>query len=481
MAPRVAVVGGGVAGLTAAHRLRRELGADAEIVLVEQTSRLGGKLRTVELAGRPYDLGAEAFLARRPEVLDLAEELGVRTEVVHPAGAAATVRAGGRTQRLPGGTVMGVPAEADSVAGVLSEAGIDAVRAETDMPPIELGGADISVGDLLRARVGDEVVDRLVEPLLGGVYAGDANRLGLRATIPALAKALDDGAGWITAAARSALPVPKPGAPQSVFGAFQSGYRELLDRLLIAADAEVRLGLPVRALARTGSGWRLEIGSAPAPEHLDVDAVVLAVPAPAARKLLQDPVPGASAKLAEVELASMVVVGLALPPGTEVPEHGGKPASGTLIARGERHSGGTPFTAKAFTYSSTKWAHLRGAGGEVLVRGSVGRFGETEDLRLDDEELLRRVRADLAELTGITAEPVDSTVLRWGGGLPQYGPGHLDLVADVEREVAGVPGLAIAGAALHGVGVPACVATGEAAATSITRDLLQAGPREVGR
>lgn len=475
MAGRVAVVGGGVAGLAAAHRLRRELGAEAEIVLVEQTSRLGGKLRTVELAGRPYDLGAEAFLARRPEVLNLAEELGVRTDVVHPAGAVATVRAGGRTQRLPGGTVMGVPAEADSVAGVLSGAGIAAVRAEADMPPIELGGADISVGDLLRARVGDEVVDRLVEPLLGGVYAGDANRLGLRATVPALAKALDDGAGWITAAARAALPTPIPGAPQPVFGAFRDGYRELLDRLLIAADVEARLGLPVRALVRTGEGWRLEIGSAPAPEHLDVDAVVLAVPAPAARKLLQGPVPAAAAKLAEVELASMVVVGLALPPGTQPPEHDGTPASGALIARGERHSGGTPFTAKAFTFSSNKWPHLRGSGEEVLLRGSVGRFGETEDLRLDDEELLRRVRADLAELTGITAEPVDSAVLRWGGGLPQYGVGHLDLVADVEREVAGVPGLAIAGAALHGVGVPACVATGEAAATSITRDLVQPG------
>ncbi|RRO14799.1 protoporphyrinogen oxidase [Saccharopolyspora rhizosphaerae] len=480
MAARVAVVGGGVSGLTAAHRLRRELGADAEIVLVEQTSRLGGKLRTVELAGRPFDLGAEAFLARRPEVLGLAEELGVRGEVVHPAGATATIRAGGRTQRLPAGTVMGVPAEADSVAAVLSEAGTAAVRAEAELPPVELAGADVSVGGLLRERVGDEVVDRLVEPLLGGVYAGDANRLGLRATIPALAKALDDGAGWITAAARAALPEPKTGPPQPVFGAFRGGYRQLLDRLLIAANAEVRLGLPVRALARTSEGWRLEIGSAPAPDHLDVDAVVLAVPAPAARKLLQGLVPPAAAKLAEVELASMVVVGLALRPGTDLPEHGGAPASGTLIARGERHSDGTPFTAKAFTYSSAKWAHQRGCGGEVLVRGSVGRFGETEDLRLDDEELLRRVRADFAELTGITAEPVDSTVVRWGGGLPQYGVGHLDLVADVERAVAGVPGLAIAGAALQGVGVPACVATGEAAATSITRDLLPTGPREVG-
>ena len=139
MAPRVAVVGGGIAGLSAAHRLRTELGPDAEIVLLEQTGRLGGKLRTVQLAGTAYDLGAEAFLARRPEVLRLAAELGVDTEVVHPAAARATVRAGGRTQHLPGGTVMGVPAEAGSVAGVLSERGLDAIRAIRADPALAKG------------------------------------------------------------------------------------------------------------------------------------------------------------------------------------------------------------------------------------------------------------------------------------------------------------------------------------------------------
>ncbi|MGP4017386.1 protoporphyrinogen oxidase [Saccharopolyspora sp. 5N708] len=478
MSQRVAVVGGGIAGLAAAHRLRRELGPDAEIVLIEQSDRLGGKLRTVELAGCRYDVGAEAFLARRPEVRELAEDLGIPEEIVHPGRAAATVRAGGRTRRLPGGTVMGVPAAADAVRDVLSSAGAAVVRKEADLPPVRLGGADASVGELLRGRVGDEVVDRLVEPLLGGVYAGNADVLSLRATIPALAAALDAGAESITAAAAAALPAPKPAdAPQPpVFGAFRLGYRELIDRLLITADPRVRLGLPVRALARTAAGWRLEIGVAPKPEFLDVDAVVLAVPVPAARRLLADVVPAAAAKLGEVELASMMVIGLALQPDTQLPDF-----SGVLIARGERHADGTPFTAKAFTFSSNKWPHLRGTGGELLVRGSVGRFGETADLRLDDAEVLRRVRADFAELTGISAAPVDSVAVRWGGGLPQYGVGHLDLVTDVERSVAEVPGLAIAGAALHGVGVPACIATGTAAATDVTRDLLQTHPRQVGR
>ncbi|WP_460956064.1 protoporphyrinogen oxidase [Parasphingorhabdus pacifica] len=465
----MAVVGGGVAGLAAAYRLRRSLGPAAEIVVIEQTDRLGGKLRTVELAGRPFDVGAEAFLARRPEVPELASELGLADRVVHPAAASSRIRAGGRNRAIPSGTVMGVPTSAEAVREVLSAEGVAAVAAEQELPTLHLGGADAPVGELLRERVGGEVVDRLVEPLLGGVYAGTADSLGLRATMPALAAALDGGAGSITAAARSALPAPAaPDAPKPpVFGAFDGGYRQLVDALVRESAAEVRHGLPVRALHRNAAGWRLELGSAPEPEELDADAVVLAVPAPAARRLLSGVLPAASESLDAVELASMIVVGLALPAGTELPDW-----SGALIAKGEVHADGTPFTAKAFTFSSRKWPHLRGTGGELLVRGSVGRFGEAAVLRRDDAEILRRVRADLAELTGVDVEPADSGVYRWGGGLPQYGTGHLDTVDRLERAVGEIDGIAIAGAALHGVGVPACVSTGDAAATEITRHLL---------
>jgi oxygen-dependent protoporphyrinogen oxidase len=232
----------------------------------------------------------------------------------------------------------------------------------------------------------------------------------------------------------------------------------LVDRL--AESAEVRLGLPVRALVRREHGWRLEIGSAAAPTHLDVDGVVLAVPAPAARKLLADVAPAAARRYAEVELASMAVVALALPPGTELPER-----SGVLLAEDERAADGVPFTAKAFTFSSRKWAHL--AGEPVLVRGSVGRHGEAHLLQRDDDELVAAVRHDLRALTGVTAQPIDAVVTRWGGGLPQYGVGHLDVVRDIEDAVSELPGLAVAGATLHGVGIPACIATGDAAAARV--------------
>jgi oxygen-dependent protoporphyrinogen oxidase len=253
-----------------------------------------------------------------------------------------------------------------------------------------------------------------------------------------------------------------------VFGTLRDGMGGLVDRLAEAAAPDLRLGLPVRALDRTPDGWALEVGSAAHPALLTADAVVLAVPAPAARKLLGGVAPIAAGAFGAVEVASMAVVALALPPGTALPD-----ASGVLLAEGERHADGTPFTAKAFTFSSRKWAHLAAADAPVLVRGSVGRFGDDAAvLRRDDDELVAAVRADLAELTGLRVPPVETLVTRWGGGLPQYGVGHLDVVDRIERAVADIPGLAVAGATLHGVGVPACIAAADAAAARVAGHLL---------
>ena len=207
--PRVAVVGAGVAGLAAAHRLRTLLGPDASITLLEQRDRIGGVLRTVDLAGRPYDVGAEAFLARRPEVPTLLAELGLVERIVHPTGAHASIRAAGRTVALPGGTVLGVPTSVARLAGLLSDAGLAAVAAEPARPLAWSPGGDVALGRLLRARFGDELTDRLVDPLLGGVYAGRVDTLGLRPTMPAIAAALDAGAASLTAAADAVVPPPR--------------------------------------------------------------------------------------------------------------------------------------------------------------------------------------------------------------------------------------------------------------------------------
>ncbi|HEX3790907.1 MAG TPA: protoporphyrinogen oxidase [Pseudonocardiaceae bacterium] len=463
---RVAVIGGGVSGLAAAYRLRQLVGPDLDITVIELADRAGGKLRTVELAGQPYDVGAEAFLVRRPEAGKLITELGLGAELTHPTPASATIRAGGRTRPIPTGTVLGVPVSAEAVAGVLSAEGTRRVAAEAELPPVRLAGADVSVGELLRDRLGPEVPDRLVDPLLGGVYAGHADSLGLRATMPALAAKLDAGAGSLVAAAAGLVPPPAPGGVRApVFGTLRGGLGTLPTALADASGATLRFGRPVRELHRTATGWRLVIGPVPAPEFLDVDAVLLAVPAPAASRLLAEVAPAASAAFARIELASMAVVALALPAAAPLPDN-----SGVLIGSTERHDDGVPFTAKGFTFSSRKWAHLGGTD-HLLVRGSVGRAGEVRTLQRDDADLVAAVRADLAELTGVTAAPVDTLVTRWGGGLPQYGVGHLDLVAEIETAVAKVPGLAVAGAALNGVGLPACVAGADAAASQLAAAL----------
>ena len=453
---RVAVVGGGISGLAAAYRLRTLLGPAVEIVLVEGSRRLGGALRTVELGGVALDVGAEAFLVRRPEAVALVDELGLSGQLVAPTPAAPTVRAAGRTVALPTGTVLGLPAAAGDVAGLLSTQGTARVAAEPTVALRWEAGQDASVGMLLRERAGDELVDRLVDPLLGGVYAGRADGLGLRATMPAVATALDGGAGSLLAAAGAVVAAGPPGR-SPVFGTLRGGLSGLVDALVAAAAVRPRLGLPVRGLARTAVGWRLELGGTDRPEHLDADAVVLAVPAPALWRLLADPLPAASAAAGRVEVASCAVVGLALPQdgAQALPE-----ASGVLVAATES------LAVKAFTFSGRKWAHA--SSHEVLlVRASLGRHGEARVLQRDDADLVNVVRGDLAALAGITAPPVDTVVARWGGGLPQYAPGHVDTVAAVERAVAGWAGLAVAGATLHGVGLPACIATADAAARRI--------------
>ena len=350
------------------------------------------------------------------------------------------------------------------------------MAAERDRPLEWTAGADVALGALLRERFGDEPADRLADPLLGGVYAGRVDALGLRATLPALATALDAGAPSLTAAADRAvgpassafhpgefrLPprrVPHStsvGPPAPVFGALRRGYATLVDAL--AAGADVRLSTTVRALRRRAHGWRLVLG--PEQGVLDVDAVVLAVPAPAVARLLADVAPPGARAAGEIELASSVVVALAY---READAAALPATSGVLVAADE------PLSIKAATHSSRKWPHLASSAtdGLVRLRASLGRFGEAATLQADDAELVARVRADLGVLAGITAPPVEVRVQRWGGGLPQYAVGHLDRVRAVEDAVAALPGLAVAGAALHGVGVPACIGTARAAAERV--------------
>jgi oxygen-dependent protoporphyrinogen oxidase len=301
------------------------------------------------------------------------------------------------------------------------------------------------------------------------VYAGRADGLSVRVTAPALAAAAQREHSLI-AAAKAATGGPRPaGQPAPVFGTVESGLTGLVKAAAAASGADVRRGLPVRELRRTNDGWELVIGSTREPQLLTADAVVLAVPATPASRLLTTVSPSAAAELATVEYASMALVTLALP-AAHLPA-----GSGFLVPT---DSG---LVIKAATFMSQKWG-FADADELAIVRASVGRFGDTEALKRDDKDLIRLVRDDLETvLHGPLPAAVDSTVTRWGGGLPQYAPGHLDRVAKVRSALADYPTLAVAGAAYDGVGIPACVRSGTAAGTRVANELLRRQESAHGR
>ena len=448
---RVVVVGAGVAGLTAARDL---VAAGHDVVVLESTDRVGGKLRSAEVAGITVDVGAEAMLNRRPEGVDLAREAGLPVE--HPALVSSRIWTRGALRPLPR-SLMGVPLDLDQLvaSGVLSDEGVARVRAEPDLPP-EPSVEDVSVGELVDRRFGPEVTDRLVEPLLGGVYAGHARSLSARAALPQLLAYAERGSVLAQAAA---APVTTYDAP--VFAGITGGMGRLPGAL--AAGLDVRLGAVVRELRRTPTGFALTVGPTTAAERVEADAVVLATPAAPTARLLAELAPGASRVLVQVESASVAVVTLALR-ATDAPTLAAADSSGFLVPPVEERR------IKASTFSFAKWGWVRAAGaddGLLLLRTSLGRHREEIALQATDDELVVSSLADLADATGVEARPVDTHVQRWGGGLPQYAVGHLDRVARVRAAVAEVPGLAVCGAAYDGVGIPAVVASAHRAAREV--------------
>ncbi|MDQ1532111.1 MAG: protoporphyrinogen/coproporphyrinogen oxidase, partial [Microbacteriaceae bacterium] len=268
-ARRVVVVGAGITGLAAAFEWHRRRPED-EIVVLEAADRIGGKQHRVELAGHWYDTGAEAVLARVPEAVALIEAAGL--PVVHPATTQAAVVLPDGRHPLPAGTVLGVPASGEGLSGLLSDDGVARVRAEAALPRLSVDG-DVAVGALLRERLGDEVVDRLVEPLLGGVYAGRADELSLAATMPALAAQLPTSGSVLAAAAaaRDAGARSRGDADGPVFATIAEGLGSLPAVLAAASGAEIRLRTPAHGLRRTTSGFELAVGPAAAPELLSAD------------------------------------------------------------------------------------------------------------------------------------------------------------------------------------------------------------------
>ncbi|MFJ8058902.1 protoporphyrinogen oxidase [Streptomyces sp. NPDC096142] len=453
----VVVIGAGIGGLAAAHRL---LDSGVRVTVVEASDRVGGKLLPGEIAGSRVDLGAESMLARRPEAVALAREAGLADFLRTPATATASIWTRGALRPMPKGHVMGVPGTASALSGVLSDEGLHRIERDADLPRTEVGD-DVAVGAYVAARLGREVVDRLVEPLLGGVYAGDAYRISMRSAVPQLyqaAKSHDSLTEAVRGIQERAAAAQQTGP---VFMGVQGGVGRLplaVAESARARGAEILTGTPVTELRRHGTaGWRVVAGD----RVLDADGVIVAVPATVAAALLRPEAPGAAAELAAVEYASMALVTLAYRRAdVALPE-----GSGFLVPPVDGR------TIKASTFASQKWGWIADENPEVVVlRTSVGRYGETAILERDDSGLVDVSRHDLREATGLDASPLETRVTRWTDGLPQYPVGHHARVARVREHVAKLPGLAVCGAAYDGVGIPATIASAYAAVERLTGD-----------
>lgn len=445
---RFAVIGAGVAGLAAAWELGRN---GAEVVVFEATHRIGGKLRTTSMPGleHPLDEAADAFLARVPYAIEVCEALHL-DDLVSPATSTAWVWTADGLHRLPSGQLLGLPTDIDELrrSGLVSADGTAMVETDLDStaPPV---AADVSVGALIRGRLGDEVCDHVVEPLLGGINAGVADRLSLAATAPQIWECARAG-GSLVAAARAQRARAAAGP---VFLAPAGGMAVLTDRLAAASGAELRLATPVTSLTAGG-------GHAHVHEDRFDGVVVAAPPAPAAAMLAQV-APDAAAVLGAIESASVVMVSVVADRTSVDHDLDG---SGVVVAR----TAGLRITATS--WGSSKWAHW-GRPDQAVFRISIGYDGDPTDwCGRPDDELVAIALEDLGTVLGVAPEAIEVTgtrVTRWAHSFPQYRPGHLDRVRSAREAVAAAGPFAIAGAALDGLGVPACIRQGREAAQQL--------------
>jgi oxygen-dependent protoporphyrinogen oxidase len=474
-AVHVVVIGGGISGLAAAFSLKQAVesgslaGGSIRCTVLEADRRFGGKILSHREAGFILERGPDSMLARKPAGVGLVRALGIESELVgmNPKAHKTYVLSRGRLRRLPPGTNMGIPARWDALWGndIISAGGKWRALRDLVLPPLDASG-DISLGYFLRRRLGGEWVDRLCEPLLAGIYAGDADRLSLDATFPQFRRLEAEYGSLMLGSAAQLRRQPESliRGGRSAFVSLRGGLATLIERLYdhLHPWADLRTDTRVESLSRDTDGrFQVYVRDRDGAQALTADAVVLTVPAFVAADLLQ-PLVTSAESLRAIEYVSSAVVGLVFR-SDEL--HTELDASGFIIPRMEGRS------ITASTWFSSKWPHTAPPG-YTLIRCFVGRSGQVDELSLDDDDMVTLVRRELADIIGITATPQFAQVTRWPQSMPQYQVGHLQMLATVEQELAtAAPGLFLAGAGYRGVGIPDCIAQAQAAVKQVISHL----------
>lgn len=461
MTRHIAVVGGGISGLAAAWKLVQQPGV--RVSIYEARDRVGGVLHTEVADGWVIEHGPESFLAMKPRGIGLARELGLepRFQATNPANRGSFIMKGGRLHPMPEGLTGLIPSQFGPMMRTRLVSPLGKLRMGLDyLIPPRKDDADESLGSFVRRRLGRDVYEHLIEPLMAGIYSGNGDELSLQATFPQLRAAEREHGGLIKGVlAQKKAQQARPIGHQAPIGflSFRNGIGELVDALegrIRAAGGEIHLNTPVTGIARTGNDRYALVTPAGV---VNVDGIILAAPVHVQADLLDSLAPDAAAAMRDIPQVSSAVVML----GYEKTASDKPPASyGYLSPRAEKRP------VKAITWMSSKWEG-RAPDGHFLVRGFLGRAGDEQVLNASDDDLVRMVRDEIADTAAIQGEPVLMRVVRLNAASPQYTLGHLERVARIDAAVAGIPGLAIAGNMLRGVGIPDAIAAGEAASASI--------------
>jgi oxygen-dependent protoporphyrinogen oxidase len=462
----IAIVGGGIAGLSAAWEISRSGPSDVRVVLFEAASQPGGHIRSAKIGGRQVDVGPDAFLARRPEAVELCSELGMSESLVAPGSSTAFVWSRNALRRLPAGLVLGVPTRLGPLArsGIVSAPGVARAAVDLVMPSRAAADtSDRSVGEIVTRRIGHEVTDSLTGPLVGGINAGRIDYLSSEAVFPALAVASRRRGSLMRALRTPAQQEPAGWSP--VFLAPGAGMVRLPETLSAALEergVDIRSGDPVERIELGDRGqWLLTTRTS----ETAVDGLVVALPARIAADLINEVDAVLAGLLGGIETASVVLVTLQLDRKAV-----SRPLEGTGFLVPASHGK----TITAATFLSTKWPHLSRPD-EVLIRASAGRYGDDRAIDASDEDLVRTVTGELEGILGPLGEPRQVVVTRFPKSFPQYGVGHVSRVSAIESLAAEKPAFALAGASYGGIGIPACIASGRRAARNVAAALRPSG------